>query len=184
VFDQVDLGLKGEHQRANAAAAAMAARLICPEVDEAALRKGLLDVTWPGRLERIEGSPSYLLDAAHNPDGCVRLARYLAESPAAGPRVLLFGAMEDKDHLAMLSALDDEVDAKVYYAPPMDRACSPERLAQIKQGKCAGSLEDAVKEAKALAGSEGEIIVAGSIFVLSEVRALVLGLETDPPLGL
>ena len=44
--------------------------------------------------------------------------------------------------------------------------------------------DDAIAEARRCAGPRGEVVVAGSVFVLAEVRARILGLATDPPLGL
>jgi hypothetical protein len=38
--------------------------------------------------------------------------------------------------------------------------------------------------AERAAGSAGQVIVAGSIFLLADVRAHVLGLPSDPPIPL
>ena len=180
----VRMGLAGDHQRGNAAAAGMAATLLCPEISEHALREGIGDVEWPGRLERVAGDPPFVFDAAHNPDGCCRLAEFLGESVVEGPRVLIFGAMQDKDLSAMLGALDPVIQKRVYVAPEMDRACEVKELARLRPGYCAPNFEDAIAEARRCAGPRGEVVVAGSVFVLAEVRARILGITTDPPLGL
>jgi dihydrofolate synthase / folylpolyglutamate synthase len=98
--------------------------------------------------------------------------------------VLLFGAMRDKDHRRMLATFDGRVDHRVYAAPATPRSERPERLAKIREGTVARSVRDAVLRAKRVAGSEGLVVVAGSIFLLSEVRALVKNLRTDPPIAL
>jgi dihydrofolate synthase/folylpolyglutamate synthase len=68
--NKVALGLAGKHQRENAALALKTARLlkeqgcdISGEVDT------LKDVSWPGRLETISGTPYIILDGAHNLSG-------------------------------------------------------------------------------------------------------------------
>ena len=69
--------------------------------DDAAIRTGLERVRWPGRLEWIPARanrPAFLLDAAHNTDGCASLASEIRRRAPAGPVVLVFGAMRDKDH--------------------------------------------------------------------------------------
>ena len=63
--------LLGGHQLENAAIAVAAARRLgALGPDEAAIRRGLLEARWPGRLQWIEsdGMPAMLLDAAHSID--------------------------------------------------------------------------------------------------------------------
>ena len=68
----------------------------------AAIRSGLSDVQWPGRLERFRrNGTDVLLDAAHNPAGARALAAYLRETGWTGC-ALVFGAMQDKDVGPML----------------------------------------------------------------------------------
>jgi dihydrofolate synthase / folylpolyglutamate synthase len=181
------LGLRGRHQGDNAACAI--ATLIDLEqrgfeVSDANIRAGLKRAKWPGRLEWHRGHPVFLFDAAHNASGCETLARYLDEIDFPGRVVLLFGAMRDKDHRRMLATFDGRVDHRVYAAPATPRSERPERLAKIREGTVARSVRDAVLRAKRAAGPEGLVVVAGSIFLLSEVRALVKNLRTDPPIAL
>src|SRR5262245_18312262 len=89
----VRLALDGEHQRANARVAVTAYEAFSREaghdVDGSAVRRGLEAARWPGRLHRIAGTPSILLDGAHNVAGAEALAAHL--SLRGGPKaVLLF----------------------------------------------------------------------------------------------
>lgn len=180
------LGLEGAYQRENAAVAvatllALEARGIA--IDEGAIRRGLRAARWPGRLERIPGAPEVLLDAAHNPDGCRALAAHLSTLPRRGPRALVFGAMADKEWRTMLDALSPEVDAIVAVAPPMPRAERAETIAAARAGAVAvGSIAAGVERARKLVGPAGLVVVAGSIFVLAEARAHLLGIESEPPI--
>lgn len=179
------LGLRGDYQGGNAAcvlAALVELEERGFEVTDADIRAGLRRAKWPGRLEWHRGSPSFLFDAAHNARGCETLARYLDDLAFPGRVVLLFGAMRDKDHRRMLAAFDGRVDRRVYAAPSVYRSESPDRLAKICQGTVARSVRDAVARAKRAAGPDGLVIVAGSIFLLAEARALVKDLRTDPPI--
>lgn len=170
--------LRGAHQRDNAIVAATVLRALEPHrVD---VRAAIEDVEWPGRLERID---RFLLDAAHNQDGCASLAAFL-EGEERRRRVLLFGAMADKDWRAMLSVLRPHVDALVFAAPLLSRAERPENLAAAFGGEPAASIDRAIERSKVLAGDEGEVIVAGSIYLMGEVRARLLGLPTDPPIAM
>ena len=181
------LGLRGRYQGDNAACAV--ATLVELEqrgfeISSDHIRRGLKRAKWPGRLEWHRGHPAFLFDAAHNASGCKTLGRYLDSLAFSGRVVLLFGAMRDKDHRAMLSAFDDLVDRRVYAAPAIYRSASPERLAGIREGIVARSVKDAVARAKRAAGPDGLVVVAGSIFLVSEARALVKNVRTDPPIAM
>lgn len=186
-WDGLHLGLRGHYQADNAACAVAA--LVELEgcgfhVPEAQLRRGLERVRWPGRLEWIDGRPPFLFDAAHNAAGCETLAFYLEDLAFRGRVVLLFGAMRDKDHRRMLASFDGLVDRRVYAAPPIHRSERPERLAKIREGIVARSIRDAVARAKRAAGPEGLVVVGGSIFLVSEARAIVKNVRTDPPIAM
>ncbi len=181
------LGLRGSYQGDNAACA-IAALLDLGErgfpVSDAQIRRGLARTKWPGRLEWIGGRPRFLFDAAHNAAGCETLAFHLEELAFPGRVVLLFGAMRDKDHRRMLAAFDGLVDRRVYAAPAIHRSERPERLAKIRDGSVGRSVRDAIARAKRAAGPEGLVVVAGSIFLVSEARAIVKNARTDPPIAM
>jgi dihydrofolate synthase/folylpolyglutamate synthase len=178
----VQLGLLGDHQYDNAAvavAALSALKELGLPVPVAALRRGLTAARWPGRLERRAGRPALLFDAAHNPDGCEALARYLAREKKR-PRVLVFGAMADKNYPRMLELLSAQVEHVVYIVPKLARAASHEQLQACVPGSASRSAGDALARARAAAGSGGLIVCAGSIFAVSELRARALELPSDP----
>ena len=181
-FPAVQLGLLGEHQRDNAAVAVAALDALEDlglPVSAAALRRGLRDVRWPARLERYPGKPALLFDAAHNPDGCEALARYLSREKKR-QRVLVFGAMADKNYPRMLEILSQQVEHIVYVVPKLARAATHAQLQAAVPGTAARSAGAALARARAAAGSGGLVICAGSIFAVSELRAKALGLPSDP----
>ncbi|HEX2678966.1 MAG TPA: folylpolyglutamate synthase/dihydrofolate synthase family protein [Polyangiales bacterium] len=180
--EKLALGLRGEHQRDNAACAIEALeqlRGLGVRMPRGAVQRGLARVRWPARLERIAGRPSFLLDAAHNPDGAQALARHLDASPRKR-RVLVFGVMRDKDYAAMLATLAPRFDRIVYAAPALPRAATPAELARVQPGARARSVADAIARAKRLAGRSGSVVVAGSIFLVAEARARLLHVPSDP----
>jgi dihydrofolate synthase/folylpolyglutamate synthase len=179
------LGLAGEHQRENAAcavAALIALQAQGFEIPERALRKGLGSVRWPARLERVAGTPALLFDAAHNPDGAAVLASHLQLNRPRGRRVLIFGALADKDFGAMLRVLRAHVDRIVFCPPPLRSAATVAAMRRHASGVVACDIADALARATRMAGPAGEVVVAGSIFLVAAARAHVLGLRSDPPI--
>ena len=186
-FADLQPGLLGTHQQENIACAVAIAWELRGQgyaIDESAVVRGVRNVRWPGRLEWIGASPRILLDAAHNPDGCSALARYLGPR-GRRRRVLVFGAMEDKEVEAMLTRIAPKVH-KVVFAPlPMDRAASVAALRRrapngIPPSRGSRSIDEALRIACCDAGEDGEVVVAGSLFLLAEARANLLGCASEP----
>ncbi|HKL48368.1 MAG TPA: folylpolyglutamate synthase/dihydrofolate synthase family protein, partial [Desulfuromonadales bacterium] len=72
--------LVGVHQIQNMALAIGASQLLVAQgfdCSEASLRKGLMQIDWPGRLEWWQGNGGILLDGAHNIASMQALAAYL-----------------------------------------------------------------------------------------------------------
>jgi len=191
-------GLLGAHQLQNAAVAAAAVDALGQELAvPAGIRdRGIVETQWPGRAEVIEGSPPILLDAAHNPHAAhslgVMLDALSLSHPAlrAVPRVLVFGAMADKDWPSMLRLLLPRFDAVVFSRVPMARAEQPGRFIEtIEQWpepfaggvSVADSPEEALAEARRLSTNGGSVVVAGSIFLLGRLYRAAGGqlLEQD-----
>jgi dihydrofolate synthase / folylpolyglutamate synthase len=175
-YPPLRLALAGRHQVTNAIVAVRLLETIEARgigVGAAAIVKGLTDVRWPGRLEWIQvDGGTLLLDAAHNPAGAGSLARYLAELPS--PLPLVFGAVKGKDVRGMLEVLLPRVSRVIATEAPTPRAQPAAEIArQIRSADAAIDLAiepDPIAAARgALAGS-GRAVVAGSIFLIGEVR--------------
>ncbi|HEY7820038.1 MAG TPA: folylpolyglutamate synthase/dihydrofolate synthase family protein, partial [Vicinamibacteria bacterium] len=174
-YGLLDLPLAGDHQLENLALAVRAVECFSGGLSVEDVARGVAATEWPGRLQRIPGEPSILLDAAHNVMAVESLVRYLETCPQR-KRVLLFGVMKDKRVWEMLSKLLPHVSAFVATRPEMSRARDPERLARFAKergvpAEAVRSPAAALARARELAGREGEVLVAGSIFLLGEVMA-------------
>ena len=191
-YDDLWLPLPGSHQLENLALAVRGAeRLFRREdlgaLDPDAVRKGVAAVRWPGRLEWLPASgahPRLLLDAAHNPSGAERLAEYLGsldEPSRPGRRVLVFGASRDKRVEAMLRALAPRFRHVVLTAAATRRALPLADLANSARRAFSSNgtrpetspaaiedVPDALARAFALAGADGEVVIAGSMFLLGD----------------
>ena len=171
--------LAGSHQAENAAAAVRAAELLEPEfrIGPAAMAQGVASVRWPGRLERFHArGRTVLVDGCHNADGAAALARFVSEAGLAPD--LVFGAMADKDVESMGAALGPVVRRIRCVPAASPRAASPEELlrrfaAGRPDARTAPGLAAALEELLADPACE-TIIVAGSLYLVGEARALLL----------
>ena len=175
-YGWVRLGLRGEHQIPNAL---VAVRLLeqlqrIVPVDAGAIRSGLRDVRWPGRLQMLEapGGRRVLLDAAHNPAGARALAAYVRrEFPESLP--IVFGAMRDKDAALMIETLLPVASKMVMTEPANPRARSAVELAAIAGGlSSTASIEVELNPKKALERAWAQrplACAAGSIFLIGDL---------------
>ncbi|MBW2463610.1 MAG: bifunctional folylpolyglutamate synthase/dihydrofolate synthase [Deltaproteobacteria bacterium] len=186
VIRGLTLGLEGAHQVDNAAAAVaaiVALRGTGVDIGDDAVRRGLAEARWPGRLERIDAMPTVIFDVAHNPDACIALASYLATRPPK-TRALVFGAMRDKDHDAMIRPLEGLFPHRFWTRPRIDRAEEPAHFASLSYGEVVRDVVRALHRAQAIVGPDGEVVVAGSVFVVAEARAALLDLPAEEAIGL
>jgi dihydrofolate synthase / folylpolyglutamate synthase len=181
-FDAFPPPLEGLHQAGNRDVAAGICRVL--GYDDETIARGLRATRWPGRLERIDGPDgAYLLDGAHNPDGARALADYLG-AQAGLPRAIVFGALADKAWPEMLDRLAPLTTHRVYTEPRGRAAVPPSELAARHSGWTANSVAEALQCARALTGADGLVVVCGSLYLVGEARALLLGLESDPPVAM
>lgn len=131
------LALIGDHQLGNAMVALGALnhlRPYFPALSATAVRQGLADVTWNGRLQTVyqsEQTATFLVDCAHNPDSVARLVDALNHHYTYQRLILLFGAPADKDVAKMLAPLVPLARLTITAAADHPRAAQPESLAQI-----------------------------------------------------
>ena len=178
------VGLPGEHQRDNAAVAWVLGKQL--GASEAARAEGIARAEWAGRLERIEASDGgVLLDAAHNPDGALALARHLQRIGVDSARAaLVFGTLADKAWAPMIDLLAPLFAHRFYVAASGRLPTDPAAIAQRHAGDVAPSVADAYRRARAAIGNDGLVVVAGSISLIGEARAHLLGLARDPAVAL
>lgn len=166
--------LAGEHQVENArtAIAALQRLGVAPE----AIRQGIAQTTWPGRLERLAANPEIVLDGAHNPASARALAAYLDRFYDANRVCLIYGAMRDKAVSEMAAILFPRARHVIVTAPAQARALRPESirdLADHNSVQVAPNLPTALAMARAAAVAEDAIFVTGSLFLVGEARALL-----------
>lgn len=183
-YSNLSIGLRGRHQKYNAAVALAALEVVQPRfpVTEAALRAGLATVSWPGRLEVMLERPTVIIDGAHNGEGVGALAEEL-KSYRGRKITLLFAAMADKDWRLMLARLTEVVSQVMFTKVAMERSADPAELAQFFAGRMASRSHADSRAALRLlideAGADDVIVVAGSLYLLGEIRPMLQEIAAD-----
>ena len=178
-FSALNLPLRGRHQRANASLALAALEVVRQDfpVSEAALRQGMETVRWPGRLEMMSERPLVILDGAHNPEGVRALAEALSDLRQGRKIKLLFATMADKEWELMLATLVMVADEMVFTRVAMERSADPELLAKYMKApiptRVVQDSRTAFHMLLAAAQSDDIVVVAGSLYLLGEIRPLL-----------
>lgn len=181
-------GLPGRHQRENAALAIAGIRRLKKigwHVPMEAMRAGLRDVQWPGRLEQrtfrvTPRAPSLaiLLDGAHNPDACVALAHFL-KTCHHYPGFFVFSTLRDKNADAMAQILAPQA-ARVWTTQVGEtRGREAQALADIwraldRPAEACATPEAAFISACRACPASGVVVVCGSLYLVGAVRAMLL----------
>ena len=176
----VRLGLRGEHQGAQAVLGVMAATALLARTgghlpSAKALRSALAGVSLPGRCERRRLSSGRLLvvDAAHNPAATICLAHEIRDLADDRPVTLLFGVLADKDARAMLKPLIKLVDTVILTQPKHPRGMKLKALKEFMPLHTAAFVNPRAAWRAALAATprEGVLLVAGSFYLLGDLWA-------------
>jgi dihydrofolate synthase/folylpolyglutamate synthase len=187
-YPGIPLALRGSFQRHNLALAVAGAEMVVGgALERDGLRRAVAGVAMPGRLEVVPGAPEVVLDGAHNPAGVRALVAELdGARGGAGPVVAVVSALGYKDVEGMVRALAPAAALVVATRSSHPAAAAPERIAALTReaGTAALVVEEpraALERAREEAGADGTVLVAGSLYLLGDLRPLVLPGGPEPP---
>jgi dihydrofolate synthase/folylpolyglutamate synthase len=149
---------------------------------EAAIRSGLRDTHWPGRLEIIARDPLTVIDVGHTPDGIRQSLASLKAIHGTEDWILVTGASGDKKANEIVGALAPSFETIIctaaYHkgAAPQDIATAARRANPAAELHVAATIEDAVRVARELAASrKRKLYVAGGLFLAIEYATAARG---------
>jgi dihydrofolate synthase / folylpolyglutamate synthase len=186
----LDIGLSGGFQFNNAAIAVTLFLLWLREARpqaataaiETAIRSGLRETRWPGRLEVIDENPLVVIDVGHTPDGIRQSLASLRSIHGADDWILVLGVSADKKADEIVAALAPSFrtiictraqhkGADIETIAAAVRKANPAAAVQI-----AATIEDAVDLSRSLAASTGQkIYAAGGLFLAIEYATVARG---------
>jgi dihydrofolate synthase/folylpolyglutamate synthase len=189
-FRSLEINLLGTFQFNNAAVAIAlfllwlerAGSAEAPAKIEAAVRTGLRDILWPGRLEIIRQKPLTIIDVGHTPDGIRQSFASLTAAYGAQGWILVAGISLDKKIEEIVGALAPWFDTiicttahhkggNVEALATTVRKINPEASVHV-----AATIADAFRLSQDLAASlNRKIYVAGGLFTAIEFAVVAHG---------
>lgn len=167
-------GMLGTYQPKNAAVAIKTAELL--GIDSADIVKGIGMASWQYRFERIG---KFILDGAHNAAAADELARSLKYT-TKGSTAFVCGCFSDKDYKTIVKTTAPFASEVFTVTPPTKRGLDSKILAHefemnsVTAHSC--ELYEAIKRANE---KYDNIIVFGSLSILSEAKRIIRELEKD-----
>ena len=181
-YDEVLVSLHGIHQGVNAATAIVAAEAFLGRaLGEEPVTSTLAKARMPGRMELISRKPMIVLDGAHNPAGVQALVATLDGAfHVAGERRCVLGMLSGRD-------VDDMVEPLVSLGFTKFHCCAPHSPRAVPASEVADAVRRhggvayehpsgtaALAHARERSTDEDLIVVAGSLYLVAEVRGEVL----------
>jgi len=197
-IQDLSTALKGKYQMLNTGLALATLEVLDKfgfTVGDPVIRSGLKEVAWPGRLESFclsradgrrvdcgaENTKRYLLDGAHNPAGIESLCEALENDFEYERLILVWAAMSDKEFRKVLPKVAGLAETIIFTRVEYERSARPEQMKETlpndlqKRSICEDSLDKALARAADLAGSNDLVCIGGSLYLVGEARAKLLG---------
>ncbi|NLP15825.1 MAG: bifunctional folylpolyglutamate synthase/dihydrofolate synthase [Clostridiales bacterium] len=175
--DKYRIRLLGKYQVQNAVLAIEAARGMASlgyMISDKAIREGLWNAKWHGRLERVSKSPDIFIDGAHNEEAALSLQESIQIYFTNHRLIFMIGVLADKDYRSMLRILAPMADAIITLTPDNPRALSSEILASEARAYCSKvcdekDIEHAINRAFMEAEQDDIILAFGSLSFLGSL---------------
>ncbi|HXY52563.1 MAG TPA: folylpolyglutamate synthase/dihydrofolate synthase family protein [Terriglobales bacterium] len=181
----VETPLVGRHQLRNVALAIAAAEELGRQgwagITAETMERGLRETHWPGRFQLLPATsdhPEVVFDVAHNPAGAWALRSTLSATCEDRPLIFVFGAMRDKAIGEMGEILFPLARSVIATRADNPRAATPEEISESSRRvsmrlEPSPDVRSALVRAKSLAGSQGLVVVTGSIYIVGEAMRLL-----------
>ncbi len=175
---KVKTSLCGAHQIANMITVITASKLLRDKgfnISDEAIINGIASFKIPGRMETVCSSPLVILDGGHN-EGCMKALCNMIKAYLAHKKItLLMSFMKDKDYETSLKYIAPLCENIVFTQTDSLRGESPEVL-KAKAAEYGGNIFcesdslNAYRKALSVTDEDDVLIVAGSFYLVSEIR--------------
>lgn len=172
--------LPGRHQLENLKCALTAYDKLNGFFDLCLSQKDFSNISWPGRLQLIEGDPEIILDGAHNPVSGHCLSLFLEKHLLYKKAIFLFSMLGDKDSRSFLKSISPFSEGIVLTEVNNDRKLPISQLEQIVRETCRCSIHTAENTVSALETGKDlarkaklPLIITGSLYLVGECLGIL-----------
>ncbi|HKL74643.1 MAG TPA: folylpolyglutamate synthase/dihydrofolate synthase family protein [Halanaerobiales bacterium] len=142
-------------------------------VSEKDIRKALIHITWPGRLEVVKEKPLIILDGSHNLEGIKNLNKELNRFKYS-KLIILISIFSDKNIKNMIEELEKKGDHFILTQNRSKRAVKAETLKKYivddKKAVIRNNLELGLNYALDISKEDDLILITGSLHNVTELR--------------
>lgn len=138
------------------------------------IKKGLFNALWPCRMEEIR--PGFIVDGAHNTDGMEAFLKSAGEIESKGRKILLFGAVSDKQYIKMASMIEDsKIFDKIAVTclrtgRSLDLESLKDAFSSFDNVSFYDSVERAIDYIDSIKQDKDLIFAAGSLYLAGQLR--------------
>jgi dihydrofolate synthase/folylpolyglutamate synthase len=143
-----------------------------------AIRLGVQQVRWEGRLETVSRQPWIVLDGAHNRDSARCIREALATCFHYRRLILVLGISATKNLDGIIEELAPLAAVTIATRALVPRAAPPQHVADLATKWCVRTLvEDEPQQALAVAIAEARpddlVLVTGSLYLVGDAKRLL-----------
>lgn len=177
-LENLELSLLGTYQLENCLAVLEACLVLNKNglaICEEAIRNGLKNARWAGRMELCGKAPLVILDGAHNADGIRQLANSLSVYFKKKKVTLILGILGDKEYRRMAEQILPFAETVILTEPHSERRLDVFSLAR-SVSDFSGTvvmekeIEAAYERARTLTPQDGIILCCGSLYMIGAMR--------------
>jgi len=174
-YRETPVGLRGEHQKLNAALAIAAIRAAKIDPETSAVARGLATVDWPARFQCWDKCT--VIDGAHNPAAARILVETWQEVFGDAQATLILAILSDKDARAICETFAPIAGSIWLPQIRTERAADPVQLQKVfadlgKEARTSPSFAEALAKARA---EKAPILITGSLHFTGEALAHLQG---------
>ena len=176
-YEALQISMFGSHQVHNAAVALMVVEYLhyyfALDLSEEDIRKGLKKAKWPGRFEILSHDPLVILDGAHNLEAMQALVETVQKHFPKRHVKVLFAAVKDKDHRALLNTLSELTQDITLTSFENPRAISADALkTYLPNARLEADWRKAYEALRNNLAENELLLVTGSLYFVSEIKRL------------
>lgn len=178
-YQNLHLPLLGNYQVPNCVAVLSACAVLRERgipLPEKAIREGLANARWAGRMEICGRRPLVLLDGAHNADGISQLAASLSIYFQDKKITLILGVLGDKEYRKMAEEILPFAHTVILTEPESHRKLDVLTLSRSISGfsgmiHLEKNVEHAFQKALAVTPESGVILACGSLYMVGALKS-------------